>query len=734
MIALALWATLATLCFSVAGAPLTLWMGAFDSRSRAFFSLLLAPACGMSFTIAAAVWLHFLGVGGRAIFALILLVALIGIALVLRFKRVGFSVLIAPMGAIAAGAFLGTLINGTDYYGFSLNDYFPLTNDDTFTYLGFIDQIRIVGWYKPIVTYPAGYLPVISEFVYPRFPGNALVAGVADLFGLESHVAFFLVQRLSVPVIALAAAGLAGWLTGRALAAWLCLSMMIAGNFLLHQSLQQFNSSLMGGVVAVPLLWVVGWSLVRLKSQSAAYVGIALSGVFAAILAMASPEASVLYLLALGLLFIGAFSALRQWSLFAFIPVFVVSFVIALYPVAPALSGFLLHQSSGRLGSGPGDWLASPAILLQYSGVRFVLSPSLFGYPILIVLAAFVFVATLVVSLAWLIKVSWCGGRDKLVNELPLFCVTIPGSMFLAIQIGLYAAGMGYILLKTIDYSTFLVPILIAVIAEKLLTGFAWHHLRVLAAVAIAAVWFPVVIVEKAKILGSYRAGIVAMPKYSDYVISKGSLPPGVQLIPDFDREVLDLFLYANRFGSDQIIQSATVSNRFQFVNLQTKGAPIVARLGHTGAPGRPIADITGKAFNAKIIGLQLSPAAGEVLIQPGNGWLDPEGPSIASLFRWLGGSGNFVILGQDSTQNRVLKIDMRPGPDLKPTNSIEILVADRVLTTLNAEKLPATVTLQLPLLSSRMLTGVIRILGPQVGPRQVSVVSVNTVHSGGSF
>jgi hypothetical protein len=723
MISLALWATVIALCFAVVGMPLVLSLAAPEARSRLYFSLLLAPACGMSLYIGAAVWLHYFGISGRVVFVLVLGFAMIATVLVLRAARLAPSLLIAGGGTIIAAMLLGTLLNGLDFNGLSINDYFPLTNDDTFAYLSHVDQIRSIGWNEPRIVYPAGYYP---EFDYSRLPGVALIADLVATFGLPSHTAFFLVQRLSITVIALAAAGLAGSLTNSTRAAILCFLLVIGGNFLLHQCLQQFNSSTMGGVIALPLLWLVGWTLLRVNQRSASLLGAALSGAFAGFMAMASPEGHTLYLPALGFLFVAVLAVLRQWSIFALLPSFFSAYVLVTLPLIRILWSQILAQADSS--PHPGDWIATSAILLQYSGVRLVEDRSLLNYPTWVVAVTLVFAASSMAALVMLLNTAWSAGRDGRLRELSLSCVAVPGLVFMVTQIGLYAVGRGYILLKAIDYSSFLPPILIAVAAAKVLDRSAWHRPQMIAAVAIATIWFSVVYSEKGKILSRYRADVVTMPKIEDYAIPNRGLLPAVQIFPDFEREVLNLFLYVNRFGPNRIALAAATSNRFEFLNQEKQDPPLVARLARTGRAGVPIADITGKKLNPGIAGLQLSPAVGEVFVQRGDGWMDPEGDSIAALFRWLGGSGGFVVFGHDHSQHRALTIDLRPGPDLRSANMVEIVMADQVLATVPPAQLPATITLPLPLLAGQLLPGMIRILGPQAGPRQVSVVSLDTV------
>jgi len=731
MILLAVLCAGATLYFYGLGLPLVSSLVRFGSRRRRLLSHLLAPACGMSLYMGGAVWLHYLGFSSRAVPALLTGLALAAFAMMFASRRAAPLSGLAALPIVLLATLIGSLVNGVDYKDLALSDYFPLTNSDTFAYLGYVDQMRIVGWDEPRLMYPAGLASVIEHELSARLPGVTLIADFAETLRLQSHVAFFLVQRLSICVIGLAASGLVGWLTCSVAAAAVCFIMTVGGNFLVHQVLQQFNSSTMGVVVAIPLLWLTGFTLLRINRGSAALVGAALAGTFTGIMAMASPEAHPFYLLSLGFVFAIAVACLRRARLFLLPLVYAAAYALASFPVLRQVWEYIFYQGRATEAGHPGDWIAASAILLQYAGVEFVRDPRLLTYPPLVVTATLTFAGVSLAALAFVIRLAVAGARGGGTYQLSFCSIAVPGVTFLAAQIGLYAAGRGYGLLKSIDYSVFLPSITIAVAAAMLLFRAGKQSLSpALGAIAAAAaaLWLAVALFEKVEILDRYHQDIVAMPRVEDYAIDAAGPASAVGIIPDFHGAVLDLFLYVNRLRYERIALRGAASVRFRAVPGDEPDNAMVARVARVGISARPIADITYGHIDPKVAKIQLVPAAGEIVVEDGPGWLDPEGNVPDAMFRWLSGLGRFVIYRLDGKERRALTMRLTPGPDLRPANEVEIVFADRVLARVPAVRLPVQLMLPLDGLFGSALPGSIRILGPAAGIRQVAVLSLGTV------
>ena len=153
--------------------------------------------------------------------------------------------------------------------------------------------------------------------------------------------------------------------------------------------------------------------------------------------------------------------------------------------------------------------------------------------------------------------------------------------------------------------------------------------------------------------------------------------PPSAQVIPDIERNSLDLFLYVNRYGNHQIVSPAAVSYRFSFSHQKVDRGAFVARFLRLGIAGHPLADITARGVLSGSEAVSLLPASGEVLVVRSSDWLDPEGSKIGSMFRWLSGTGKFIVLGPEK-EGCTLSARLSRGPDLHGYNAVRIIVGGK--------------------------------------------------------
>ena len=424
-------------------------------------------------------------------------------------------------------------------------------------------------------------------------------------------------------------------------------------------------------------------------------------------------------------------ACLRRARLFLLLLVYAAAYALASFPVLPQVWETIYYQAGATAAGHPGDWIAASAILLQYAGVELVQDPRLLTYPLLAVTATLTFAGVSLAALAFVIRLAIAGARAAGTYQFAFCSIAAPGVTFLAAQIGLYAVGRGEGLLKSIDYSVFLPSITIAVAAAMLLFRAGKQSLSpALGAIAAAAaaLWLAVALFEKVEILDRYHQDIVAMPRVEDYAIDAAGPRRAVGIIPNFQGAVLDLFLYVNRFGHERIMLRSAASVRFRAVPEDELGNAMVARMARVGIAARPIADITYRHIDPKVAKIQLVPAAGEIVVEDGPGWLDPEGSVPNAMFRWLSGLGRFVIYQLDGKERRALTMQLMPGPDLRPANEVEIVFAESVLAWIPAGRLPVQLMLPLDGLFGPALPVSIRILGPAAGIRQVSLSSLGTV------
>ena len=547
---------LAILQFTVAlliGLPsgLLLASGTADKREAAGW-LLLTPAIGVTTYLAFATTFHFAGLGGEKVFYLLLLLPM---ALVATFARPSLKRALWPIGLTLLGAPITIGLNAADLT-FAGLDYFPLTNDDTFSYLGLIDQVREIGWVKPTISYPAGFQPLLSHAVDLRAPSAIFVADFAHAFRLETHTAFFVTQRMFLPVTALAATGVVMLVTGNIWGACLSLASLIFGNTLLHQMLQQFNSSAMGTIIGTVVLAMLVWSGRRERSPRQAVVGYGLAGFAVGTMAITSMEAHPFYLVISGLIFF--FNFLRSGHRRDFVK-FGIAFLIGylapsmlfLLKIWPQIVGQYFMASAMQAKS-----IAVPGFLIFLSGISLGVPPRLLQYPPVPMLVA---VGTVLTSLGASAYLLWRGfqpcsstlrSHDGLV--LGLFTATV-----FALEGFMYAAGIGYGLLKTADYFAFLNTVAVGVAAVQVAAlGKPWEYI----AVWLFGLFCITACFGKVDVLSNYRGETMKGPLPSAY---KGD-PSANGIDPSkLTMEQFNLYLYENRMGSSKIQIPAGRSNRF---------------------------------------------------------------------------------------------------------------------------------------------------------------------------
>jgi amino acid transporter len=106
---------------------------------------------------------------------------------------------------------------------------------------------------------------------------------------------------VALPIIALGASAIVMIATGSWMATILGFAPLAFGNVLLHQILQQFNSSTMGTVIATVVIALAVWTVRSERSEREIVAGHALVGWACGTLAITSMEAHPFYLIAFGL-------------------------------------------------------------------------------------------------------------------------------------------------------------------------------------------------------------------------------------------------------------------------------------------------------------------------------------------------------------------------------------------------------------------------------------------------
>lgn len=708
------------------GLPMALGLTQRDGRVASIGWILLAPALGATIYLSVGTAFHSFGLRSVAVFPSLLAVAIGACWMLCRDFPVLRATACWGCGAcvIGAGAALG--LNCADYT-FAGLDYFPLTNDDTFSYLGLVDQIRQVGWITPRITYAAGYFPPLDHALKTRTPGIVLVADFADMLRLDTHAAFFLTQRTALAVIALGAAGIVILVTRSLLAALLCFASLTAGNILLHQIVQQFNSSTSGTMIAPVIIAAASWTFRAERSDRESVVGYGLTGWACGTMAITSMEAHPFYLTVVGAMAACAVAAERNWTkaargALAFAAHYVASSAIFLAGVWPAL----INQFTSAAAGHPGDWIANPAFLMQAAGIAIAQSDRLSDYALVPRVTAFAVLASLIMTACVIIWYAVSSRVSTDVAKRDLVSLTALTAVLWVLQIGLYMRGSGYALLKVTDYFAYAGAVLVSV--AYVLLGLTRRRAISVIFIGLTAGYGVVALLEKDPLLGAYGDRTRFAPLPGDYRLR--SVPANWVLAPDMSPEFLNLFLYENRHGLVPISFNSTESNRFKIDSSEANPPQAVVRMPWVRPPRAILADITyPEIFGALPT---VTPAPGQIhIVQSDANWLAPEFQAPMRLWRWLSRSGSFTVFGPVAAEQRELRISLMPGPDLREDNQIEIRVAGRLLTTVIPAQLPHEVVVPLPEIPAAGTLGELRITGQVLGIHQLSVSGLLTGQRG---
>lgn len=712
--------------FSLLGMPVSFLLALRCSDSKRAGVYAMAPILGVVIQIYFGIGFHVLfSFRPRIVVGSVFLLMVIFSFLIIRQSSVWRQeikgVLYGLICIFVCGA-IAILLNSADLHRIALDNYFPITNGDTFAYLGHIDQFRLTGQNTPVIEYPAGYKPAIEHAFGGRDTVVAFTAGLAEFLNLETHTAFFISQRLSFILLVTGVFGILFFITSSILVAIVGSLMAMAGNFFLHQLLQQFSSSSWGAVLALLLVFTFCWEIQRKRAEAESSWSL-LCGFIAGVLFMVSPETGVVTLFIVGFWFIVAHFNLYFRLILKSVGSFVFGFILGVLPMLSRSVLFAYNQANSVLRGHPGDWIANSAILFQASGIGFTTSVGLSSLSTIQVIGSvltslfYLFALLLIV-----VKIKKPGNLDFVEDSKPVALFAIAS---LLITIVLFYLGKGYSMLKTLDYFSFLHPLVFGLAFGIVLKE---HNLRfrgLVLFIGTAFIMFFVVLAipEKYSILKSYARTVRGIPRISDLKLSNPSLNVA-EVVPDLIGDSLDLFLYVNRFNNIKFAYYAEESNRYRPMTNPSFGMPFV-RVSVPGYRDKIFADIT------HTVPWQVDPYLvsydGTMRII-GPNWLSPEGSSGENLYRWLSLKGAFTLYLESSSLNRHIKMNIYPGPDLLPANTIEIQVNDLVLRIVRFKDLPLQLDFLVSNLKPGLNTGAVVVRGPFGGIRQVSVAQMSNI------
>jgi hypothetical protein len=698
--------------------------------------LLLAPSFGATTYLAASPLFHVtLGLKSHTAAIAATVAAVILILLQRSRPPRGFSNF-HPSGILALLGLGLLVLNSQDIMKLSIQNYFPLTNGDTFAYLGHIDQIRNVGANTPVLSYRAGYAPMIEHAFNLRLPGVSLVAAIADLFQLETHSAFFLVQRIAIGAMLLGLAGLVLFATQSAIAAVISITVAGVANFFAHQALQQFNSSTLGGVATIALVGAIWWTLSQDEvafSKRTAVIGGILSGLFWVAIFGTSPEAFPVVCCTFGAgLGLELLLRRKKRNALLFFAIAALSFGIWFLPQGLSVAAAQVHQLRSGVSSHPGDWIAGTGILMQLTGVTLTTNPYFSSYPgellrvalLMISLVAFAWIA-----LGWSVLSRHTEPTPACPTPVIVRATLIPFTLWLIICGMLFARGHGYAMLKAIDYLCFFPALVLAVGLYSAYSRINSKKSRVVflsLTTGSLALLLPVLGQQKSVILNQYATYVERMPRLDQLALA-GPDQSVYPLAVDLRLEALDLFLYINRWQSTPIAFAASDSSRFRPEIPASKSNKLL-RVQLAGDRTIEIADICTPRRLAGTSYFVFAPLNGQLRIIRDGGWLPPEGDPSTGMMRWLSQTGRFEILrGTDKRLEIKILATLQPGPDIQADNTIEILIAGNSSVILPANTLPRTICLGVTENGTGNITGKIIVHGPIKGIRQIRVLNLTS-------
>jgi hypothetical protein len=450
---------------------------------------------------------------------------------------------------------LVNFINARDIVKVGLREYFPLTNGDTFTYLGRIDQLNTMVKNSPILEYSAGFTPTLGP-LGGRDTISLFLGINGSVFPGDTYSDFFLTQRFSFFLITQVLVGITLLITSSYLISSLTFAFSVFGNFFFNSILQQFASGTLG-IVYLAVSFYLLCAISGQVSDKLRRLLLILLGILIGNFISASPEtfgvAFPLIMLSLvGLLLFQKISTMKSEILFLVLPSIVVSMVTLIDNVQ-----FIRSQFQYSNAIHPGDALASPGMLINALGIS-TSGPSPFSsmpliFRILIGLGIF-FLAMFMVSSLFLIKE--CGVQLKIKGQLYVSLIYLMG--FTSLYVIFLLRGKGYSLMKVVDYMNFIIPIVFSLSFWIISKRFVYFKVIFL---VMLAIFIPSAFIEKEKMFQSYISEIESRSAYTSLV--EKTPTNSTTLNPNFIGDQLNLYLYANRNFPGTVIFSFSDSGRF---------------------------------------------------------------------------------------------------------------------------------------------------------------------------
>lgn len=537
------------------------------------------------------------GIGQRnsLLAQLFIAVLIIGIGISKRKIRKTVNIHLLKVTVIIFLIYLTSLfLHYKDYHEVGLYDYFPVTNGDTFSYLGQIDQIRFAKKLLPPIEYPAGYSPQYLHAVYLRSGVTALVAGQAELFNIETHVAFFSMIRMTLILVAIGVFSLILLFSKSYFFATMGTLMFCGGNFMFHQVFQQFLSSSFGVVCAIELLIL----MVLTIEKKYKFGVVLLLGLASGIFGLTSPEAQ--FFIMLGLFIFLIMSTLKISS--SLLPpkrpisccgLYLVGFCLGAFPLLPYHYIQLAQQSLSRLHAHPGDWIARIGYLTQASGLVPLYTGLSISQHSHLVIGGVIAISLLVVIGTIYLVLSPFTVKEGRSDGTQYFMLGVVSLTVLIVFAILMIQGKGYIMLKSFDYHCFIPAIILPVSFYRFMTTTyiiqpGWQTRAIKGTLLVFVLCFiSLAIPAKLVALNYYGAFSKESPPLEMFCYEDETKAKITGIVSDLQK--VDLFLYMNRWRDVPIDFTSSVTHRYFYQKKRSVNLSHVFRMGHlpfhTGFP-----------------------------------------------------------------------------------------------------------------------------------------------------
>jgi hypothetical protein len=728
--------------FSIVGFPIAYFLSTVFNQKKELGIIISSPIFGVIITL----WYGLLGVCTGIspywmVRMLLTITSIINIYIIYQYLRSTYSTqkkynIILSIFVIIVFFAIGVSLFSADYEDITPPSYFPMTNGDTFSYLGQIDQIRSIHALLPQMEYPAGYSPAYMHAINIRSAVTSLIAGQAELLHVDTHIAFFSSIRLTIPLVALGLLSLFIVLEMSYFSSVIGTILFLCGNFMFHQVFQQFLSSSFGVVCAIGII-LIGLLAIEKNYNYWVLGGLGFVG---GIYCLTSPEAHLFFILGI-IIFFSIYLIKTPLKIVSFpYPIKAIlcggfGFFLGVLPRFPSVYIDLFGQYIYATHTHPGDWIAQWGYFVQASGVlplykgTSVFSTSILTPTMMVSICALTVFGILFLFVRSIIVPS----SDVKKNTKLLFIGTLSATGLIFFTY-FFFAHKGYSMLKVFDYHCFIPALIIGIwinevknfdcLKNNVLKKYLFCIIIIIFTISFSMIALP----NKFNEMNNYYQIVKATPSLNSYELSGFTYDTNSSVRADLYGEPLNMFLYVNRWQTTPLIFYPEESYRYIPNNTSSSRiATHIFRMGHTSYREHEFIDINRPRDPVIPPTAELIPMKNYVRLihNSSSNWLTMNGNLLPqNQFRWLSREGFFEIYSPSDKGH--LNVELAAGPDIGSENLIQVIIDGKVLEEIQPERLPVKLKIQITNESYKnRIECQIKILGPQKGIRQISVAGL---------